>query len=130
MFDLNNIRVQVLSKPKSDYPNAKMMASVAILGKSTYVGFNNFKTHPAGLKECRNSSVESCSCNHAEVSAIAKVPRQSRHKLILYVMRFLASGEVSMAKPCALCEKFLSDNEIDLRNVFYTDWDGNWKKLQ
>lgn len=130
MFDFTLIKKQALSRPKSEFPNNKVMASVALLGNSRFVGFNNFKTHPSMLKMCRDSSIESCSCNHAEVSALAKVPRQCRHKVELYVMRFLANGNVSMAKPCSRCEKYLQENDVDFRNVFYTDWNGEWVSLR
>lgn len=67
---------------------------------------------------------------HAEIDAIVKIPRQIRHKAKVFVMRFLKTGELSMAKPCPMCQKFITEQGINPRNVFYTSWDGAWCRLE
>lgn len=47
---------------------------------------------------------------------------------IIHVMRFTKDGEVTMARPCEVCQQFLRNHGI--RQVRYTDWNGNWKKMR
>lgn len=114
---------------KKDFPSGKMVVAIAILGRSVFVGKNGRKTHPAYVREHRNG--DKSACYHAECSAIAKVPRQSRHSVRLYVVRFLRNGSISMAKPCNLCQDYLKQNGIEVKNIFYSDWEwnGTWKRL-
>jgi len=130
MVHLDEIKKRLFSFDKNTFPAGKMVAAVAILGKTLWIGNNNYKSHPSMIKKFRNGSENSC-C-HAEVAAIAKVPRQSRHKVELYVVRFTRDGNVSMAKPCNLCQNFLKENKINLHNVYYSDWEwnGHWKRLK
>ncbi len=61
---------------------------------------------------------------HAEVDLLLKletVPEQ------IYVMRFSAEGEPTMARPCQHCQNFLRLRGV--RRVRYTNWDGAWEIL-
>lgn len=61
---------------------------------------------------------------HAE----ANVCRFARPGDKLIVMRFLANGELTMAKPCDHCEDII--REAGIRRVKYTDWNGDWQTMR
>ena len=92
-----------------------------------WVGINKRKTHPEALKIFRNG--EHGSCMHAEIDAIVKIPRDIRHKIKLFVMRFKKDGNLTMAKPCKMCQTFITNQGINTKNVYYTNWNGDWKRL-
>lgn len=52
---------------------------------------------------------------------------EARPSDVLYVVRFLADGTVTMAKPCELCQNMI--NSYGVKKVYYTDWEGNWNRL-
>ncbi len=62
---------------------------------------------------------------HAEVDLILRSPTVPEQ---IYVMRFLATGEPTMAKPCPHCQNFLRLRGV--KRVRYTDWDGTWSTLE
>lgn len=110
----------------SSFPGRKMVCAYAFLNKTKYFAFNNKKTHPANFKVVARGVL--C-CSHAEVASVARVPRQSRERLRLFIFRFLKNGNLSMAKPCANCTSFLLNEGISLKNVFFTNWFGKWERL-
>lgn len=126
MLRVNEIRERLFLLEKKNFPSGKMLAAVAVIGKTNWFGNNNRKSHPMMVKKFRNG--QEGSCLHAEVSALLKVPRQSRHMVDLYVVRFLRNGSISMAKPCPMCEKFLRKHSV--RNVYYTNWKGGWDRMK
>lgn len=103
-----------------------MLAAVAIIGKTSWFGNNNRKSHPRMVKKFSNGQENSC-C-HAEVSALLKVPRRCRHMVELYVVRFLRNGKVTMAKPCVMCQRYLKQHKI--KHIYYTNWDGGWDRMR
>jgi len=109
-------------------PGGKNVVAVALVGKTRWVGINNHTSHPDVIKKFRNG--EENSSQHAETNCIIQIPRFARKKVKLYVARFLKNGDVSMAKPCEICQKFLVKEGIDLRNVFYSTWEGKWERLE
>ena len=129
MIDINELRSMVLDKDKSAFPAGKMLACVARKGNQSWIGLNSRKSHPLMFRKFKNGQENSC-C-HAEVSAVLQVPRQCRSLIYLYVVRFLKNGDVTMARPCGLCRRFLQHNNINFNRVFYTDWNwnGQWKRL-
>jgi hypothetical protein len=46
----------------------------------------------------------------------------------IYVLRFSAEGDLTMAKPCPFCENFL--REANINRVCYSDWDGNMRIMK
>ena len=46
----------------------------------------------------------------------------------LMVIRYLADGTPSMAKPCVYCQKFIKESGIS--KVEYTDWEGNIREWE
>lgn len=67
---------------------------------------------------------------HAEIDALMTVPRQARSKVTLYVYRLTRTGQITMAKPCEICQTYLLAEGVDLRNVWYTDWSGQWTRME
>lgn len=126
MLDVQPIRDLVLSLDPDSFPNGKIVACVAKLGKSQWVAANNRKTHPCGWKKFKNG--QEASCTHAEMQSLHKIPRQSRPFVELFVMRFLKNGILSMAQPCERCQKMLRQNGV--KYIYYTDWEGRWCKFR
>ena len=125
----DKIKNKLLAGPKEQFPSNKCVVAFACINKHVWVGNNSKKSHPQMQKHYRNGMENSC--HHAEFSALAKVPRQSRHKAEIYVVRFLRNGDVTMAKPCLKCQQYLLDNGVNFKNVYYTDWiwAGKWSRL-
>lgn len=113
---------------KYNRPGSAHVCACAKLGQTKWLGYNNKKSHPSARKLFKNGQIESC-CLHAEMDAIVKVPRSSRSKIRLFVFRFLKNGDLSMAKPCDMCLKFLEQEGIKAKNVYYTNWNGIWENL-
>jgi cytidine deaminase len=128
--NITKIKKKLLEINKRSFPSGKMIAAIATVGKTEWVGFNCHKSHPRMTK--RFSCGKENSCSHAELSAVIQVPKKLRHKITLYVIRFTRDGNISMAKPCELCKVFLSQQGIDFGNIYYSDWswDGNWKRMK
>lgn len=55
---------------------------------------------------------------HAEMNVL----RFARQGDEITVLRFNSRGELTMGKPCHLCEKFL--REVGFKEVTYSDWNG------
>lgn len=123
---IDALRTKLLSQNKNNFPSGARVGCFAVLGKQVYTGNNSKKSHPKMMK--RYPSGNESHCTHAEVSALNKVPRQCRHQVIMYVMRFLCDGIMSMARPCALCEIFLKNNGV--RTIYFTNWVGAWERMR
>ena len=93
---------------------------VAILyrGKSiVQMGSNTPKTHPHFKRSYKSGE---CSYHmHAEQNVL----RFSKPGDRLRVLRFSAKGQLTMAKPCPVCQKFIK--QFGIRGVEYSDWEGN-----
>lgn len=63
---------------------------------------------------------------HAETHCILKAQNLlgDLNGMDLYVIRYLKTGEVRCAKPCAYCVKAIK--AAKLRRVYYTDDEGQW----
>lgn len=105
-------------------PAGKLVLAAARLGKSIYIGSNAYKTHP-DMYTVKSSGIE-VSYAHAELVAIAKVPRQSRHLVEVFVWRVTRDGTLTMARPCTRCRTYLLKEGIDPRNIYHTNWQGAW----
>jgi hypothetical protein len=101
--------------------------------KSTFVeGWNSNKTSPKFFYEDHSSGKNKHSLynRHAEAHVLQRLrPGWDRRKIKIYVSRINSVGDVTMAKPCPSCQIKLRREGILAKNVFYTDWDGNWKAL-
>ena len=57
---------------------------------------------------------------HAETDALLRAQRGDT----LEVMRWLSTGELSMSRPCNMCQSRI--RQKNLSGVRYTNWDGDW----
>ena len=66
---------------------------------------------------------------HAEMIAIMRVKnkRLLKHSAI-YVARINPKGDAILSKPCTTCMKLIR-NTWKIKDIFYTDNDGDWVKL-
>lgn len=87
------------------------------------ISTNSAKTHPKFGRTYKNGGVTEYHL-HAEMDAI----RFAKPGDELTVMRFKADGTPSMSKPCKFCQEFIKRSGIKV--VYYTDWDGSFKKLK
>jgi len=97
---------------------------VAILKrKKSFIryGTNSTKTNPRFARKQKNGTYDYHL--HAEMDVL----RFAKPGDVVYVLRFLANGELTMAKPCRFCQGFLA--EAGIKKVYYSDWDGNFKKM-
>ena len=63
---------------------------------------------------------------HAEMDLIRQCPEGSLR--VIHVIRFRKNGDITMAKPCVHCQKFLKEHGII--KVHYTNWDGEWEVMK
>lgn len=108
-------------------PRGYRHAALALAGKSEWFGANTLKTNPKLVRTFGNGY--SSACYHAEVDAILRVPRHLRTRVKLYVARFSKNGRLLLSKPCEHCIKFLQQEGVALKNVYYTDKAGLWVQL-
>jgi hypothetical protein len=93
--------------------------------KSDVIGINNRGKMTSQYRRIYKNSDHFCHDKHAEVDLILKlryVPRQIR------VVRFLADGTFTMAKPCIHCQNFLRIKGV--KEVRYTTWEGTWETMK
>lgn len=62
---------------------------------------------------------------HAEMDLLIKMGSQIADEI--YVIRFRKNGEISMAKPCKYCQKYL--RRYGVKRVRYTNWEGQWERM-
>jgi len=60
---------------------------------------------------------------------LAKVPRQARNKVELFVFRSLRNGTLTMSKPCCICQQYLFKEGVKSKNIYFTDWCGKWQRM-
>ena len=104
-------------------------------GKFISVGENKRKTHPTNIKNPKTSrhtgenfSREKHIC--AEFDVIKKVINTTKiplKKCELLSIRIDRNNKINYSKPCESCLNLLY--VFDIKNVYYTDFDGLWKKL-
>jgi hypothetical protein len=104
-------------------------------GKFISVGENKRKTHPTNLrnpKTSRKTGEDYSSEKHicAEFDVIKKVINTTNiplKKCELLCIRIDRNSKINYSKPCESCLSLLQ--VFDIKNVYYTDFDGLWKKL-
>jgi len=96
------------------------------------MGFNRVdKTDP---KFCFNDNGKQFCTIHAEMAALQRAKNlnvKNFNKARIYVARKfgLPSQDYGMAKPCSRCAKMLYEHGFKARNVWFTDWNGEWQNL-
>lgn len=104
--------------------NGRQYHLAAILkrgGKVIRVGVNTDKTHPRFKRQYEDG--EWGSHMHAEMNVL----RFAQPGDVIEVMRFSKSEELTMAKPCRWCQKFI--REAGIKKVLYTNDDGVWEEM-
>jgi|TARA_R110000822_G_scaffold194072_1_gene332396 deoxycytidylate deaminase len=107
----------------------KNKTGCVILDKNNRVvslGSNSDKTHPIQWRYATQAGNEKACHLHAEIAALVRLRRQHiPHTAI--VVRLLANGKRSMAKPCSICEAALLDSGV--QQVYYTDYNADIKEM-
>lgn len=92
-------------------------------GKSIVrIGTNSDKTHPKFMRTYKDGSCKSHL--HAEMDVLRFAQPGDK----IYVLRFHASGDLTMARPCHFCEGFIRETQID--KVYYSDWNGKFVEME
>ena len=63
---------------------------------------------------------------HAEMDLLLKMGHNIADEIC--VIRFKKNGDITMAKPCRYCQKFLKTYGV--KRVRYTNWDGKWESMR
>ena len=87
---------------------------------------NQEKSSPRYYRNYQSPTANVSYVGHAEMILCDKVSNIQRKTV--YVTRFLSDGTATMARPCRFCQRHLYFQGV--RNVRYTDWDGNWQKMR
>lgn len=127
MIDVEVLTKQMIQKDKNIFPGLMSVGAIVKLCNSVWFAHNSYRTHPQMKRSFANGNDSYC-C-HAELNALAKVPRQSRNKVQLYVFRVLRNGTLTMGKPCTICQKYLFYQGVKQNNIYYTDWNGDWQRM-
>lgn len=100
-----------------------------IIGNQAITATNDGKTAPMFKRHHEDGSVSHC--GHAETRAIQKCGmNRDLSSAKVYVMRVMANGDVSMARPCDACSAFMWRRGIRARNVRFTNWEGQWERMR
>lgn len=92
-------------------------------GKIIGSGFNVNLTHPMVKVYNEHKTL------HAEMVAIMRVKNKRLLKdSAIYVARINPKGTAMLSKPCSTCMKLIR-NTWKIKDIFYTDDDGDWVKL-
>jgi len=92
-------------------------------GRIVKIGENTDKTHPRFKRQYEDGTW--ASHMHAEMNVL----RFAKPGDEIEVMRFAkCSHALTMAKPCELCMKAMSDAGI--KRVKYTNWIGEWETIK
>lgn len=86
------------------------------------IGTNSSRTNPNFRRVHRNGAIDYHL--HAEMDVL----RFYRPGDKITVLRFSAKGELTMAKPCRWCQKFL--REAGVKRVSYSNWKGEIETLR
>ena len=116
----------------SDYKKARVGAVVVDGNRIISTGHNSNKTSTIQFKYDRYRELDDTNNylakTHAEVSALGPLLKDNydcAHSSI-YIYRELKDGKKSCARPCPACMKLIRD--LGIKNIYYTDWDGNYVK--
>lgn len=105
--------------------NDKSFHLAAILGRGKSIikiGTNTGKTSPKYGRRYKNGDM--AYCLHAETNVL----RFSRPGDTITVMRWGATGELTMAKPCQHCMHYI--RVAGIKKITYSDWDGSFKTFK
>src|SRR3990167_2134544 len=110
MINVETLTKQMIKEDKNIFPGLMSVGAIVKLCKSVWFAHNSY-------------------CCHAELNALAKVPRQARNKVELFVFRSLRNGTLTMSKPCCICQQYLFKEGVKSKNIYFTDWCGKWQRM-
>lgn len=112
---------------KLEPPGGHRHFALAKIGKTTYLGWNNYKTRPqiCYVKEDGHT----VRMYHAETHVLYKIPEHKRKKAVIYVTRISKRGCLAYSKPCKGCIFTLLEQGVKIQNIWYTDHSGNWVRM-
>ena len=84
------------------------------------------RTHPLQQKYAKGVSFTLGL--HAEIDACLGVTKADLQGADLYVARILKNGNVALAKPCRICQRFILD--VGIRRVYYSFSNEGWEELE
>lgn len=109
---------------------AKVVA-VAQVGKTLFFGWNSSKKTSPRYKRHYDNTDQTLYTRHAEFHVLGKLPRNiKKSKVKIYILRFNMDGDISMAKPCRFCQRKMKEFGINPRNVYFTNWEGEYERLR
>lgn len=121
-------------KARSSSYHRKQGNVIAILqvSSSIFIGVNSTKSSPKLIY--RHDDGKETSTIHAEASALSSA-RKAGIDLAsgtgrLAVLRFLASGEIGLSKPCKHCLRLLEQSGLKARNIYYSTNEGKIERLK
>ena len=112
---------------KLEPPGGHRHFAVAKIGKTTYLGWNNYKTRPQLQFRKENGTI--INYHHAETHVLYKIPSHKRHKAIIYVTRMSKCGYLTYSRPCPHCIFTLLEQGVKIQNIWYTDYSSNWVQM-
>jgi Cytidine and deoxycytidylate deaminase zinc-binding region len=92
---------------KSDIRATHGCVAIGCTGRRVMATGYNYR-----FKERINTKTRTICSVHAEVAAYYKIPKRHRHRIILLVIRVMASGSMGISKPCKSCEKFIARKKL------------------
>jgi hypothetical protein len=101
--------------------------ALASIKKEKFLGWNNPKTSPKINYFKQNGHITHM--HHAETHAIYKVPKAKRSKVRIYIARMSPLGRFANSKPCPGCMFTLLSEGVKLKNIWYTNTEGIWTKM-
>jgi len=101
---LIQLAIKVAEKSQHQF---RLGVVVALGSRIMALGINKYRTHPRQMNWRTNDFANSV---HAELDAILSCPYIEG--ATIYVARILRNGDVSMAKPCKICQKIIKSAGI------------------
>jgi len=96
------------------------------------VGKSNHKVFKHVAVVIRGGAIVSVATNHdtthAEIAALNKCWPSERKGTKMWSIRVTRGGKLSMAKPCANCERYMRESGV--KTVFYTTTSGTIEKMK
>ena len=105
---------------KSEWPTYKVGAAIFDRKKNLIsIGWNKQKTHVKQWEYACKVGKPLCAYLHAEVDALIKV--KDKEPFSIVIVRLTKTG-LSIAKPCPICERAIS--ETGIKKIYWTNREG------
>lgn len=128
---MQNITATRLNKIKKCQSNEFSLLAFVIRGRHIIAARNGEKSSPKFVRYYTKTAAEITKTatpaymGHAEMILADRINSNSGDTF--YVARKNKKNQYTMAKPCVHCQAFLKKK--GWKSVYYTDWDGKWKRL-